>query len=104
MNSLKQKKYFGLFLVYWFIKSWIISIINVSVNHIWMTRGYLYVLWNPVYEKYGPNVYKLGKTVSLRGRKSSYSTPYIEESVYKHTSKYLDDMDMAEKILLSYGQ
>ena len=66
-----------------------------------MIGGYLYVLWNPVYDNYGQNVYKLGKTVNLPKRKGNYITPYIDESIYKYTSPYFDDMDSAEKILFA---
>ena len=64
-----------------------------------MTGGYLYVLWNPVYETYGQDVYKLGKTQNLPQRKNGYITPYIDDSLYKYTSPYFDDMDMAEQLV-----
>ena len=60
-----------------------------------MDGGYLYILWNPVYESYGPNVYKLGKTQNLNKRKSGYTTPYIEGSIYKYTSSYFNDRHAA---------
>lgn len=66
-----------------------------------MTDGYLYILWNPIYEWYGPNMYKLGKTENLTQRMSGYCTSYLEQSIYKHTSPYLDDIDLAEKILFA---
>ena len=66
-----------------------------------MEPGYLYVLWNPVYEKYGDNVYKIGKTKNLPKRKNGYITPYIDDSVYKYTSPLFNDMESAEKIIFA---
>lgn len=61
--------------------------------------GYLYCMYNEVYEIYGKNVYKLGCTNDLVKRLESYVTPYIEHSILTYTSKKLKLYEIAEKVL-----
>lgn len=49
-----------------------------------MSKGYIYVLYNPIYDYYG-EVYKIGQTIDLNSRLNSYSTSYPEKSVIKYS-------------------
>ena len=60
------------------------------------TPGYLYILHNPSYEE---DVYKLGYARDLDQRMMGYSTPYVKDSNYLHTSSVLLDSVLAEKML-----
>ena len=51
-------------------------------------EGYLYVLYNPIYEKYG-EIYKIGQASNIRDRLGSYSTYYPEQSEIKYSIKHL---------------
>ncbi len=62
-------------------------------------KGYLYCLYNEMFNYYGDNVYKLGETANIEKRLPSYTTPYLVPPVIKHTSDLLDDSQLAEKIL-----
>ena len=70
----------------------------MSLNNI--IEGYVYVLYNPIYETYG-EMYKIGQAIDLNNRLSSYSTSYPEESEIKYsiTHKYYKDI---EKIVHLY--
>ena len=46
-----------------------------------------YVLYNPIYEKYG-EVYKIGQAKNINDRLSSYSTYYPEQSEIKYSIKH----------------
>jgi len=62
-------------------------------------KGYLYILFNPIFKKYGDNVYKLGRTVNLSNRLKSYTTSFIEPSNFIYTSKCFHSSIKAERIL-----
>jgi mRNA-degrading endonuclease RelE of RelBE toxin-antitoxin system len=61
--------------------------------------GYLYILYNPMFETYGNNVYKLGRTSDLNGRLKHYCTAYVEKSQYLYTSSPFDNCIHAEYTL-----
>ena len=50
-------------------------------------EGYVYVLYNPIYDKYG-EIYKIGQAKNLNDRINSYSTFYPEESEIKYFIKH----------------
>ncbi len=62
-------------------------------------KGYLYILYNPVFKEYGENVYKLGRTVNLTNRLKSYTTSFIEPSSFLYSSKCFHSSIKAERIL-----
>lgn len=64
-------------------------------------KGHVYCLYNEVYEHYGSNVYKLGKSQDVNQRLKSYTTSYIEPSVIEHESVELANYVLAENILFS---
>ena len=43
-------------------------------------KHFLYVLHNPMYLHYGPNVYKVGYSDDVNRRLRDYKTPYLEDS------------------------
>jgi hypothetical protein len=60
-------------------------------------EGYVYVLYNPMYEKYG-EIYKIGQAKNISDRLSSYSTYYPEQSEIKYSIKHPYYKDL-EKIV-----
>ena len=44
--------------------------------------GYLYCVWNEMYNQIGPNVVKLGETKNLKKRLEGYRTQYVKPSEY----------------------
>ena len=44
-------------------------------------KQYVYVLHNPMFAHYGPNVYKIGYSTNLDERVKSFGTGYVEDSV-----------------------
>jgi hypothetical protein len=64
-----------------------------------MNSGFLYILYNELYKSYGPNVYKVGRSVNLKNRMNSYTTPFIDPSKYLYVSRKFDDSVKAERVL-----
>lgn len=67
------------------------------------TRGYLYILYNEVFEKYkeeyAKEVYKLGRTNNCETRLKHYTTSYVKPSSFLYTSSLFDNAIQAERIL-----
>lgn len=61
-------------------------------------EGYLYCIYNKMYDVYGDNIYKLGNMKSMR-RMNSYVTPYLDPIEIKLVSNKIVDKNMGEKIL-----
>ena len=53
--------------------------------------GYIYILYNDMYNCYGNSVYKVGKTNNLDNRMNSYTTSYIYPSKYIYTLEVTDE-------------
>ena len=64
-------------------------------------RGYLYVLYNPVYASYGNNVYKLGKALDCQQRLKGYVTSYLEPCEIKYQSRLIPYHGRGRTILFS---
>lgn len=64
-----------------------------------MVAGYLYVLWHPTFEHYGPNVYKLGMTNNPSRRLQGYSPGFLDAVKYLYVSKEFANCHEAEKVL-----
>ena len=52
-------------------------------------KHYVYVLHNPMYSYYGPNVYKIGYSANIERRVTDYATSYIEESTIVYYKEVL---------------
>jgi hypothetical protein len=63
--------------------------------------GVLYCLHNIIYNYYGTNVFKLGKTYSVKIREDAYSTYYPELSTIMYESKQLRNLKLAESFLFA---
>ena len=63
--------------------------------------GYLYCIHNKVYEYYGKNVHKLGRSKNVEKRIISYITGYIDPIELKYKSPLLNYHDIAESILFN---
>ena len=61
--------------------------------------GYLYIMYNRIFEYYGPNVFKLGRTCDAHKRLSGYITMFIDPSEMKYVSELTKDAILAEKVL-----
>lgn len=61
--------------------------------------GYLYILYNSMFETYGSDVYKLGRTKDLNERIKHYCTSYVEKSTYLYTSSPFKNCIHAEYVL-----
>lgn len=46
-------------------------------------KGYIYCLYNEVYQHYGKDVYKLGMTKNIKKRLTGYTTAYLYDSEIK---------------------
>ena len=53
---------------------------EVRMKKIRPQKHFIYVLHNPVFLHYGPNVYKIGYSTNVKDRLKSYSTYYIQKS------------------------
>ena len=62
------------------------------------TVGYLYCIYNKMYDIYGTNIYKLGN-MKNKNRMNSYVTPYIDPIEIKFLSNKILDKSIGEKIL-----
>jgi hypothetical protein len=51
-------------------------------------KGYIYVLYNPMYVTYG-ECYKIGQTLNIKSRLNNYSTYYPEDCEIKYCSKQI---------------
>jgi len=64
------------------------------------TVGYLYCIYNKMYDVYGTNIYKLGN-MKNKNRMNSYVTPYIDPIEIKFISNKILDKSIGEKILFN---
>lgn len=64
--------------------------------------GYIYVIFNEVYQFYGEHVYKVGKTVDIGKRALQYSTYYIKPIEIKYLSAPCKDYTLAEKRIFEH--
>lgn len=77
------------------------SVKNTIIEYIYKynEKGYLYCLYDEVFQHYGENVYKLGCAKNLLQRMSGYSTTYIVKSEFMLQTDQLINYEEAEKIL-----
>ena len=64
--------------------------------------GYIYCLYNEMFNYYGENVYKLGKTIDINNRMCGYTTTYIKPCEIKYISKILRNSDLGENLLFIF--
>lgn len=62
-------------------------------------KGYIYCLYNEVFEHYGKNVYKLGMSNNVKKRLNGYTTSFLDDSKILVQSKELSNRSLAEEIL-----
>ena len=63
------------------------------------TDGYIYIVYNEVYQHYGVNVFKIGKSKDVIARLSGYTTSYIKPVELKFVSKLCKDHSRAAKVI-----
>lgn len=62
--------------------------------------GFIYILYNPMFNFYGEHIYKIGCTYDLNSRLKSYITSYIEESSFVYTKQTKDYENVEQQIHL----
>ncbi len=62
-------------------------------------EGYIYCIHNKMYNYYGPNFYKLGRTYHLSKRLNGYQMYGPEKTEYKATSKKIKNSTVGESLL-----
>ena len=60
-------------------------------------NGYIYVMYNEVFNHYGDNVFKIGKSRDVIQRMNGYITSYIKPIEFKFVSQLCFDYSKAEK-------
>lgn len=75
------------------------NLLRNFIDQIYKKKGYLYCLFNEVYQFYGKNVFKLGCCTDIDKRMVSYITSYVSASVIKYVSKAFYHYEIAESIL-----
>lgn len=65
-------------------------------------KGVLYVMHHPTFCEYGEDVYKLGWTTNIKGRKSGYRTSFLGDVQFKYVSEEFCDGFKAERILFYF--
>jgi hypothetical protein len=63
------------------------------------TPGYIYILYNKMFDQVGEDVYKVGETIDINSRIKGYTTCYIEPVEIKYISKQLNNKSMAETMV-----
>ena len=74
---------------------------NTNVNLVNDNSGCIYILYNEVYNYYGDNVYKIGKTKDIYKRLSAYTTSYIKPCEIKFISLNCNDYSKAEMLIFN---
>lgn len=63
------------------------------------TNGVLYCMYHHTFDQYGSDVYKLGRTISIASRRSTYQTSFIGDCKYLAVSREYPNYVMVEAIL-----
>ncbi len=64
-------------------------------------KGYIYCMYNEMYEYFGKNVYKIGKAIDIDNRMNGYKTSYITNPEVKIKSIEIFDYVYAEKMMFN---
>ena len=63
------------------------------------TTGFIYVLYNEMYDHHGENVYRVGKSQDVQKRMQAYTTSYIKPMELKYISIKCDNYSLVEKMV-----
>ena len=72
-----------------------ISLINDDFNN----EGYIYVIFNDMFNYHGEDIYKIGKTNDINKRLNGYITTYINKTELIYLSDKVKDYHLCEKLL-----
>ena len=61
--------------------------------------GYVYVIYNKMFDSYGEDVYKVGETKNVEKRKNGYRTGYVDKVTVKYQSREFINCKKAEELL-----
>jgi hypothetical protein len=76
-----------------------IKIYKYDIQH--GTPGYIYILYNNMFDHFGNNVYKVGETIDINNRIKGYTTCYIDPVEIKYLSKQLTNKSLAEAMVFN---
>ncbi len=65
------------------------------------TEGYIYIIYNELFNHYGENVFKVGRASDVIKRLHEYNTSYISPSELKFVSVSCKNVILAEQIVFS---
>ena len=68
-------------------------------QHSITTKGYIYVLYNEMFNYYSPNCFKIGCTSDIQKRKNGYVTSYPGNIEIKYLSPSIDHYKSIEKLV-----
>lgn len=83
------------------------KIISIVKNAVESKQGYVYVMYNEVYQYYGDDVYKIGRAKNCDKRINGYVTAYIHDPIVVYKSPLLPDCVLAESLVfkkLKFGR
>ena len=77
---------------------------NLRTKKIKTEKHYIYVMHNPLFLQYGPNVYKIGYSKNVERRMHDYFTSYIDEPeiVYRREVVSQDCEKQLHRLMESY--
>jgi hypothetical protein len=76
--------------------------INIIINYYKPNAGYIYCLYNNIFNYYGDDVYKFGNSINPDQRCLQYTTSYLEPCELKKMSNKYFDKNFAETLLFHY--
>ena len=63
--------------------------------------GYVYILYNEVFQHYGDNVFKIGRAKDVISRLNGYTTSYIRPCELKFVSNICKNITQAEQLIFT---
>ncbi len=68
----------------------------VSIDEIVNKEGYIYIMYDEMFNYYGDDVYKIGKAKDIGKRMNGYITSYIKPVEVKYASITCSDCGLVE--------
>ena len=61
-----------------------------------VTEGYIYIMFNEMFNYYGPDTVKIGKSIDVAKRMNAYTTSYVKPTELKYVSQLCKNDTLAE--------
>ena len=65
-----------------------------------ITEGYIYIMFNEMFNYYGPDTVKIGKSIDVAKRMNAYTTSYVKPTELKYVSQLCKNYTLAESAVL----